>query len=381
MAYSLSNYSAMLADDARAGAYVAALERVLRPGMTVLDLGAGSGFLSFEACRLGARRVFAIEPNDAIHAARATAAANGLAERIVFFPHRSDEIQLPERADVIVADLRGVLPFYDASVRTLIDARERFLAPGGTLIPHRDVLHTAVVAAEDLHRRALEPWGGRETSYDSGTLLRLLENTWRCEKSLSAEQHVTDEGTWATIDYHTTTTPHVAGTARLRASRSCAGHGLRVWFAAELVDGIGFTSGASPESAYGSAFFPWPHTVDLVTDDVVEAALRADLVGSAYVWRWTTRVHGAAGNVKASFAQSTFFGAPLSVEELRRHAPDHRPRASEALQIDRFILSLFGQNRSLAEIAQAVAREFPQRFDATRDALAHVASLSAHYRT
>ena len=44
---------------ARLQQYAAALNRVIKPGDTVLDLGAGLGVLGILSCRAGARRVHA----------------------------------------------------------------------------------------------------------------------------------------------------------------------------------------------------------------------------------------------------------------------------------------------------------------------------------
>ena len=35
----------------------------------------------------------------------------------------------------MVSDVHGILPFFGTSLVSLIDARERFLAPGGRMIP------------------------------------------------------------------------------------------------------------------------------------------------------------------------------------------------------------------------------------------------------
>lgn len=61
---------------------LALMQRVLRPGDTVADLGAGSAVLAIAAAKLGARRVVAIELDpDAIGNAEENVAANGVADR------------------------------------------------------------------------------------------------------------------------------------------------------------------------------------------------------------------------------------------------------------------------------------------------------------
>src|SRR5689334_15245373 len=133
--YSPSGYCAMIADGVRTAAYAEALRRAVKPGAVVLDIGTGTGIFALLACRSGARRVYAVEPDPAIQVARATAEANGCADRITFLQDLSTRLTLPESADVIVADLRGVLPLFGHHLPSLADARRRHLAPGGTLIP------------------------------------------------------------------------------------------------------------------------------------------------------------------------------------------------------------------------------------------------------
>jgi len=145
--YSIADYGGMIADHARMEAYAQALRAVVRPESVVVDLGAGTGIFALLACRFGARRVYAIEPNDAIEAAREMARASGCADRIVFLQEVSTRATLPERADIIVSDLRGWLPLFGLHLPSIVDARERFLAPAGTLIPLQDTLWAAVVEA------------------------------------------------------------------------------------------------------------------------------------------------------------------------------------------------------------------------------------------
>src|SRR5207244_7491280 len=158
--YSVFGYGEMMADSIRTKAYADALQWCVKPGCTVLDIGTGAGIFAMLACRLGARRVYAIEPDDVILLAHEIASANGYADRIDFIHGVSNKINLPEQVDVIVSDLRGVLPLFDHHLPSIIDARRRFLAPGGTLIPQQDVLRAAVVDASDVYSSYVAPWNG-----------------------------------------------------------------------------------------------------------------------------------------------------------------------------------------------------------------------------
>src|ERR1044072_3779806 len=147
--YSLHFYGQMLADASRMEAYAAALRRTVNRDSVVMDLGCGPGVFALLACKLGARRVYAVEPDNVILLAREAAAANGCAERIEFFEKLSTQITLPEPGTIIVSDVRGLLPFYQQNIQSLIDARQRLLAPHGVLIPRRDILWAAAVEAPE----------------------------------------------------------------------------------------------------------------------------------------------------------------------------------------------------------------------------------------
>src|SRR6266404_8533622 len=132
--YTISEYGNMYIHKARMNAFAEALRRAVTPNCVVLDIGAGTGIFALLACRYGARRVYAIEPANAINLAREMASANGCSDRVTFIQGLSTNVVLPERADVIISDLVGVLPLYGRHIPSITDARNRFMAPGGALI-------------------------------------------------------------------------------------------------------------------------------------------------------------------------------------------------------------------------------------------------------
>ena len=129
-------HARMLHDHRRTGDYLAALAQAVRPGDVVLDLGTGSGVLAIAAARAGARRVYAVEASDIAGVAERVFAANGVTDTVTLVSGWSREIELPEPADLLVAELIGNEPFEEEILETTLDARRRLLKPGARLIPH-----------------------------------------------------------------------------------------------------------------------------------------------------------------------------------------------------------------------------------------------------
>ena len=316
--YSLHFYGQMIADAPRMNAYAAALRRVVKPDSVVMDLGCGPGVFALLACKLGARRVYAVEPDKVIGLAREAAAANGFADRIEFFEKLSTEITLPEPATIIVSDLRGVLPWFEQNISSIIDARKRLLAPRGVLIPGRDILWAAVVEAPEQYAELVSPWQNQfELDLSAGT--RFITNNWR-KTHIKPEQFLAEPVCWNTIDYHEVESRDVRAEISWRAARNGTAHGFTLWFDSELGDdtsGIGFSNHPSaPRMIYGQGFFPFSQPVEVSEGDRIELRVAADFVQDSYVWRWDTDFIDRE-RVKASFKQSTFYGAPLSTAQLR----------------------------------------------------------------
>ncbi len=86
------------------------------------------------------------------------AAINHVADRIEFIEDLSTTVTLPVKADVIVSDMRGVVPLYGHHLPSIVDARRRLLAPGGVLIPRADTLWAAVVEMPERYAGIVDPW-------------------------------------------------------------------------------------------------------------------------------------------------------------------------------------------------------------------------------
>ncbi len=378
--YSIYNYGQMIADRVRMAAYLQAIRQTVRPNSVVVDIGTGTGIFALLACKFGARRVYAIEPEDAIQVAREIAIANGYANRIEFIQELSTRVTPVEQADVVVSDLRGGLPWFQYHIPAIIDARKRFLAPGGILIPERDTLWATVVEARHEYDRYVDPWDRNADGFDMSAARRIVTNTWRKAK-VAPEQFLTKPQCWATLDYETLDDPDISSDINWTIVRNGRGHGLSVWFDAILVDGVGFSNAPGSTALYGTAFFPWLAAVSLCVGDTVSVKLSAKLVGQDYIWGWNTIVleQGDPGRTKANFKQSTFYGVPLSAATLRTAAANHVPTLNENGRIDHFVLGLMEGGASVGDIAQLLVNKFPTRFATFKEALTRAGELSRRY--
>ena len=380
--YSVRDYGRMIADTARTAPYVDAMRRTIRPGSIVLDIGSGPGFFALLACQLGATRVYAIEPDEAIEIGRESARRQADGERIVWRRGLSTEIELPERVDVVIGDLHGTLPFYTGNIRSLVDARRRHLKSGGVMIPRRDTVFAAPAEAADEYADVTNPWESNAAGVDLTAGRRFVTSQWwrAASAPIPRERYLAAPMAWAEIDYRLCESPDASGDCAWTAERAGILHGYYVWFDSETAEGIGCSNAPTlPERVYGRAFFPLERPLAIAEGDSMRGEFAANLVAGKYILRWNTRVADAQGRPKATFAQSTFASRPVLKEDLDRTRPDYRPSLGEDARVDLQALDAMAKGASLAEIAAGLARDFPRRFVDPAQALRHAADLSLKY--
>jgi predicted RNA methylase len=127
-----------LKDEARTLAFRDAIRAVVRPGDVVVDIGAGTGILSFFAAEAGARRVYAveIEPVSAAALRRSVALNPAVAGRVSVVEGDAAVVELPLLADVVIAEIIETGLLDEQQVPVLNALRRRGVVTGATrLVP------------------------------------------------------------------------------------------------------------------------------------------------------------------------------------------------------------------------------------------------------
>jgi protein arginine N-methyltransferase 1 len=379
--YSLSDYGELIADRVRMEAFAEALRRTVKPGSVVLEIGTGPGIFAIFACQLGAGRVVAIEPQGIIQSARENADINQCSDRIEFIEGLSTNVSPSVQADVVISDIRGVLPPFGSHIPSIVDARRRFLRAGGVLIPREETIWGAVVETPKHYSEIVDPWERNVLDIGMGATRRLAVNAL-LKVRVTPDQLLASPQLWMTMNYLTIEDQPFRGEMRWTIERDALGHGIVAWFDSDLADGVSFSNApGAPHAIYASLFFPWTHPIQLAKGETVCIQLEAIPATDDYVWRWTTRVEpvDTSGKVRHLFDQSTLATSMVSLDTLRKLASGHTPRLSGEGVLDRTILSMMDGRSTLEEISRKLAVEFPDRFSGWHDAMKFVGAVSRKY--
>ncbi len=286
-------HARMLHDERRTGDYLAALAAAVRPGDVVVEIGTGSGVLAVAAARAGARHVYAVEASDIAGVAEKVFEINGVADRVTLLPGWSRQIELPEPADVLVAEVIGNEPFEEEILETTLDARRRLLKPGARLLPHAltlfarpVVLPQAEMRQRVFGRASVQRWQD-QYGIDFGPLL---------DAATAEPLHTVTEGevvaTWpqagspvvlASVDLSTFDEPSLRATADLIVDPPGAVNAVAITFRADLHGVIAHTLDPWkwPESSWATSVWVLPDPLEVGPGSVLRVHYHRRVAGIA----------------------------------------------------------------------------------------------------
>ncbi len=320
---SLADFVYFLANSARVEAFREAIERTVRPGHVVLDLGTGIGTFAMLAARAGAR-VYAVDADPVIDIATELGRDNGLADQITYLKGWSEELEPPERADVLIFEDYASHLCVPGTEAFLEDVRQRWLKADALAIPRGIRVMLAPVCCPATYR-TLAPWD-EESPYGlnvdrlaRGVLNDLHSVHWTADVLLARVVEVSrvDPLSGGGLGFSADTAWQVTRDGEL--------HGLGLWMDFDLAEGVTLSNAPVDATAvWGQVFFPLASPVPVREGDEVTARITPlrNAPGQVPWWKWRVGVHDQIQEM------NTFRGMPLSLDRLHRAVRQSRGGAS-----------------------------------------------------
>lgn len=284
----------LLGDRARNLAFHEALRRSIAPGRTrVLDIGAGTGFLSFLARRLGAAEVTLVEYSDALDLAEQLARRNRI-DGLAFVKAHSSELRRKLSVDLVVSETLGNYALEENFLETAVDAR-RFLKPDGVIIPGRLRQYVAPVTSPRLQRE-IDVWPqiGFELDLAPARTISLNNMYVRGIEPGDLGGGATHAQVWDDLDLRPSR-PAPSSARRKTVSwpaevlGAAPVEGYALWWDAELVEGVHLsTSPFAPPTHWQQIYLPLLQPCALQAGDTLELTLSSDTrpeVGVRVGWK------------------------------------------------------------------------------------------------
>lgn len=366
-----------LSDDVRVSAFASALAELVEPADIVLDLGSGTGILGLLASRAGASRVYAVDGGGMAQPARAIARTNGLEDRVLVIDGLSPEIDLPERADLLVTDQIGHFGFDACIIRYVADAKRRLLKPGARILPSRIDLWVAPVEAPDV-ADAIEFWNRCPAGFDMRPLGDLAANSGY-PRTLEPSDLLGAPAVGGSVDL-AADCRNLVVEAETTIARDGTLHGIGGWFSAHLSPSVVMSNSpvAIERIARRNVVFPIARPTEVSTGDCVRTRMR--ILPDDLIVRWTVEVRRAGATAPACrFEHSTLRGMLLAPDRVHRTGLTYVPRLTPRGQARLSVLTLCDGSRSLADIEREVHERHAGLFRDRAEAAVFVAEVVGGY--
>jgi len=360
----IASHRAMALDSVRNDAYTAALSRVITPDSVVLDLGAGTGVLGLIAARLGARRVYLVEPGDIIAVAEEIVAANDLGDRVQCLHKRFEDVALPEPVDVIVSVMTGNFLLTEDLLPVLFHARDTVLKPGGRLVPDAALMEAALVSAPDVHAMHIAGWSNATHGVDlSAARAYAANHVYFGPTLLRDATFLSQPAAVLALDLGSCGYDALHAQVDFEATQTGECHGIAGWFNLRLGETWLSTSPRSPQTHWSPAFLPIDPPLPLESGDRISLTLDRAPAGD-----WTWRIRSPRGSRR----HSTLLGTPLVPGKLEKASRNYVPNATEALSATAFVLASVDGVSDVTSVARRLHTTFPSRYATEEDALEFV---------
>ncbi|XP_037549718.1 protein arginine N-methyltransferase 6 [Nematolebias whitei] len=286
----VSIHEEMIADHVRTNAYRTAIFKnsELIRGKVVLDVGAGTGVLSIFCAQAGARKVFAVEACSIAEQAEKIVKQNKVEDRVEVIRGTVEAVDLPEQVDVIVSEWMGYALLHESMLNSVLHARDRWLKPGGLILPSRAELYIAPVSDPVVEDRlcfwyTVQDQYGVDMSCMADFALKCIKNSDITVSTVAGQDVLSHPARFAELDLSSVTVEElrsVGGAFRCTSFGSATVNAFCVYFT------VTFPCPDNPLVLSTSPFKPethWKQAV-LYLDDPAEVVQDTPITGSVSMY-------------------------------------------------------------------------------------------------
>ncbi len=247
----------LLGDAVRNEAFAQALKQTIVPGKSVvLDIGAGTGFLSFLARKMGAKECWLIESGDVITLAKALQNANNISHCHYFHGH-SSEYTTNLRPDIIVSETLGNYALEENIIETMENAK-RFRSQKTVMIPGIIRQYVAPVVTPRLYYD-VNVWDRVGYDLDVSLAKRMSMQAMYVKSIMPSDilEHSSATVLWDTVDFKQKNDSIRRRKAEWNMQDAMTIFGFALWWECELIPGITLsTSPYCPPTHWEQIYLP-----------------------------------------------------------------------------------------------------------------------------
>lgn len=159
-----SNYGiheSMIKDKIRTESYKLAIEKnkKLFENKIVLDVGCGTGILSYFCVSAGAKHVYAVDAADIADFTKNIVKDNKLENKITVIKGKIEEITLPvDHVDIIVSEWMGYFLLFESMLDSVLYARDKWLINDGLIFPDRFCINICSAQDDYFIKNSIDFW-------------------------------------------------------------------------------------------------------------------------------------------------------------------------------------------------------------------------------
>lgn len=344
----------MIFDDLRNGYYSDAINKAVEKESVVLDLGAGLGQHGFMAASSGARKVYLVEPTAFINVASQLVNTNKLSKQVECFSGKIEEVDLPEKVDVIISVFTGNFLLTEDLLPSLFYARKKYLKPGGILIPDRSAMEVVPVCAHEYHGKHIDCWQSSLNGIDFGLVQNFAANSLYYDYPQNRKvEFLSKPVELLELDFMTATEASCRNRVEVEITQDELCHGWLGWFRSRLGDKWLSTSPLGQQTHWRQVFLPLTKPVRVKEGDTFTFDLNRPEFGE---WTWTVGYQGKQQRY------STFLSEPVSMTSIKKKSDNYTPQLSNKGQAAKDVLLQINGNKPTEKIVEYLMTTYNKLF-------------------